>query len=324
VKDPATWPEQMRAAYANDNGAAAASRHREDMLVGLRRARTALDEFKPDFVIIWGDDQYENFQEDVIPAFTVLAYPTQEVHPWERMSSSIVGKPNYWGEPRDSARTVLGNPEAAKELAAGLLGEDFDVAYSYKPLHFNGLAHAFLNAVLYLDFDRVGFPYPVIPIAVNCYGNRVISYRGSFSHFAAAGRPLDPPSPSPKRCFDLGRAVARVCARSPYRVALCASSSWSHAFMVDKTWRLNPDIAGDRTLYDALVRGDLASWRGVPLSQIEESGQQEMLNWFCLMGAMHELDRRVVWSDFVETHIFNSDKVTAIFEPWLAATASGE
>jgi hypothetical protein len=72
VKDPATWPEQMRAAYADDNGAAAASRHREDMLVGLRRARTALDEFKPDFVIIWGDDQYENFQEDVIPAFTVV------------------------------------------------------------------------------------------------------------------------------------------------------------------------------------------------------------------------------------------------------------
>jgi hypothetical protein len=324
VKDPATWPEQMRAAYGNDNGAAAASRHREDMLVGLRRARTALDEFKPDFVIIWGDDQYENFQEDVIPAFTVLAYPTQEVHPWERMSSSIVGKPNYWGEPRDSARTVLGNPEAAKELAAGLLGEDFDVAYSYKPLHFNGLAHAFLNAVLYLDFDRVGFPYPVIPIAVNCYGNRVISYRGSFSHFADAGRPLDPPSPSPKRCFDLGRAVARVCARSPYRVALCASSSWSHAFMVDKTWRMNPDIAGDRTLYNALVRGDLASWRDVPLSQIAESGQQEMLNWFCLMGAMHELERRVVWSDFVETHIFNSDKVTAVFEPWLAASASDE
>jgi hypothetical protein len=72
----------------------------------------------------------------------------------------------------------------------------------------------------------------------------------------------------------------------------------------------------------AILRGDLASWRDVALTQIEESGQQQMLNCFCLMGAMHELDRRVAWSDFVETHIFNSDKVTAIFEPWLVETAS--
>jgi hypothetical protein len=316
AKDPASWPEEMRAAYGSDRGAAAAVRHREDLLVGLRRARTAIDEFQPDFILIWGDDQYENFREDVIPAFTVLAYPTQEVQPWKRMSSSIVGKPNYWGEPKDSVRTVFGQPEAAKELAAGLLGEDFDIAYSYKPLHFDGLPHAFLNAILYLDFDRTGFDYPVVPMAINCYGSRVISYRGSFSHFAAAGRPLDPPSPTPKRCFDLGRAVARVCARSRYRVALCASSSWSHAFMVDKTWRMNPDIAGDRALYDALVRGDLAGWRDVTLDQITDSGQQEMLNWFCLIGAMYELNRTVVWSDFVQTHIFNSDKVTAIFEPW--------
>jgi hypothetical protein len=316
AKDPASWPARLRADYADDHGAAAATRHRAAMLVGLRRARAALDAFKPDFIVVWGDDQYENFREDVIPAFTVLAYPTLELQPWKKMSSSIVGKPNYWDEPKDIVRTVYGHPEAAKELASGLLEAEFDVAYAYKPLHFDGLPHAFLNAVSYLDFDRVGFPYPLVPIAVNCYGRRVISYHGSFSTFADAGRPLDPPSPSPKRCFDLGAAVARVCKSSPYRIALCASSSWSHAFMVDKTWRLNPDIAGDRALYDAMVSGDLARWRDVPLADIESSGQQEMLNWFCLMGAMNELDRRIAWSDFVETHIFNSDKVTAIFEPW--------
>jgi hypothetical protein len=238
------------------------------------------------------------------------------------MSTSITGKPNYWDEPKDATRTVYGDPDTAKMLVTGLLEEDFDVAYAYRPLHFDGIAHAFLNAILYLDFDRAGFPYPVIPIQVNCYGRRVISFRGSFSRFADAGRPPDPPSPSPRRCFDLGRAIARVCARSDKRVALCASSSWSHAFMVDKTWRLHPDIEGDRALYALLARGDLAAWRDVPLASIEESGQQEVLNWFCLMGAMHELGCPLAWSDFVETHIFNSDKVTAIFEPWLAAPAA--
>ncbi|SRR5579884_653435 len=323
VKQPSAWPEAMRREWGEDAGRSAAARHRAEMLRGLRKARQALDAFAPDVVIVWGDDQYENFHEDVIPAFCVMAYDTQDLHPWRKMSTSIAGKPNYWDEPKDATRTVYGDPETAKALVAGLLEQDFDVAYAYKPLHFDGIPHAFLNAVLYLDFDRTGFPYPVIPIQVNCYGRRVISYRGSFSRFAESGRPLDPPSPSPRRCFDLGRAIARVCARSEKRIALCASSSWSHAFMVDKTWRLTPDIAGDRALYDLLARGELAAWRDVPLSRIEESGQQEVLNWFCLMGAMHELGCRLAWSDFVETHIFNSDKVTAIFEPWIASPAAG-
>jgi len=29
--------------------------------VPVRNARRVLDEFAPDFVVIWGDDQYENF-----------------------------------------------------------------------------------------------------------------------------------------------------------------------------------------------------------------------------------------------------------------------
>ena len=40
------------------------------------------------------------------------------------------------------------------------------------------LAHAFLNTVLFLDYDRQGFPYPVIPFQVNCYGRRVIAQHG--------------------------------------------------------------------------------------------------------------------------------------------------
>ncbi|GAC1580573.1 MAG: hypothetical protein NVS3B7_15200 [Candidatus Elarobacter sp.] len=324
VKDPAAWPEAMRRQWGDDNGKAAAAEHRAAIERGFRKVRAALDAFAPDFVLIWGDDQYENFREDIIPAFCVMAYPTRDLQPWQKMSTSIDGKPNYWDEPKDTVRTVYGHPAAAKELVAGLIDEDFDVAYAYEPLHFTGLPHAFLNAILYLDYERTGFSYPVVPMQVNCYGRRVISYRGSFSRFADAGRPEDPPSPSPRRCFDLGRAVARVLSRSPYRVALIASSSWSHAFMVDKTWRLNPDIAGDRALYDRMVAGDLAGWRDIDRREVEDCGQQEVLNWFPLMGAMHELGSKVVWSDFVETHIFNSNKVAAVFEPWRASGPSVE
>jgi hypothetical protein len=115
----------------------------------------------------------------------------------------------------------------------------------------------------------------------------------------------------------LGRAIARVCRRLPYRVALVASSSWSHAFLVDKTWRLQPDVESDRRLYEALTSGDLLRWREVTLPAIEDAGQQELLNWFPLAGAMHELGSKLAWSEFTETRVFTSNKVTAVFEPWL-------
>jgi hypothetical protein len=314
-KQPERWPAGMRKEWGTDGGVAAAAHHRAELESGFRRARAALDDFAPDFVIVWGDDQYENFREDIVPPFCVLAYDGQDLQPWKHVPGPLAGKPNAWNESLETTVRVNGAPLRAKELVSSLIEDDFDVAYAYRALHFPGLAHAFLNAVLYLDIDRRGFPFPIVPFAINCYGRKVISYRGSLSRFADADRPADPPSPSPRRCFDLGRAVARAAAKSPYRVALCASSSWSHGFLVDKNWRLFPDIASDRALYDALVRGDLASWRDVPLGDVEAAGQQEMLNWFCLVGAMYELHAPLVSAEFVESHIFNSNKVTAIFEP---------
>ena len=75
----------------------------------------------------------------------------------------------------------------------------------------NGLPHAFINTILYLDYDRQGFPYPVVPFHVNCYGSSVIAKRGSTAHLTGDADPnlVDPPGPNPRRCFDIGGAVAR-------------------------------------------------------------------------------------------------------------------
>jgi len=308
-KDPATWPARMREEWGNDQGLAKAPEHRAGMLAGLRRVRKALDDFKPDAVIVWGDDQYENFREDVIPAFCVLAYQEDlECKPWG-------AQPNHWDETSETTFRIKMAPEISKYLASGLLDEQFDVAYAYKPLHYPGLPHAFMNSVLYLDYDRVGFPYPMIPFQVNCYGRDVISHHGIGFPYAEANKPLDPPAPSPRRCFDIGRATARVLAKSPWRIALIASSSWSHGFLCDKNWHLYPDVASDRNLYDAMLKRDWKVWYETPLKDIEDSGQHELLNWFCLNGAMSELGYEVKWSDFVETYVYNSDKVSAIFGP---------
>ena len=68
-------------------------------------------------------------------------------------------------------------------------------------------------------------------------------------------------------------------------------------------------------LYQALQDGDFEYWRKYSLEQLEDAGQQEMLNWHPLMGAMQEIEAKLEYSDFVETGIFNSSKVAAVYSP---------
>src|SRR5262245_38679808 len=69
LKDPASWPEPMRGEWDADGGTAAAAAHRAELVADLARCRAALDDFRPDLVVVWGDDQYENFREEVVPPF---------------------------------------------------------------------------------------------------------------------------------------------------------------------------------------------------------------------------------------------------------------
>jgi hypothetical protein len=311
-RDPANWPAPMRQEYGSDGGTASAAVHRAELVRHFRHARKLLDDFKPDVIVMWGDDQHENFTEDVIPPFCVLAYDDIEARHRERDLAA-----NVWGETADTVFKIRGHRKAGKYLAQKLLDQGVDMAYAYKPLHHPGLAHAFLNTVFYLDYDRTGFNYPVVAFQVNCYGRRVIAQRGFRSSLAnpLSEEQLDPPSPTPKRCMEVGAATARALRESPWRVALIASSSWSHAFLTDKNHQLYPDTPADRRLYDALSVGDYETWRKTPLAAIEESGQQEMLNWYMLAGAMEELGRKPDTCEFIETWSFNSNKCFAVFKP---------
>ena len=100
-----------------------------------------------------------------------------------------------------------------------------------------------------------------------------------------------------------------------YRVAVIASSGWSHAFLTAKNDFLWPDTAADRRMYEALIKGDWDVWTKLTGKEVEDSGQQEILNWSCLAGAMSELKQPIVEHGFVGTWIFNSSKVFAIAPP---------
>ena len=129
----------------------------------------------------------------------------------------------------------------------------------------------------------------------------------------AAAAAADTGRTTSRRCIAVGRAVARAAAASDLRVALVASSSWSHGFLHDRGWRIYPDRDADRAFYESLVDGEHAVWHAATLEAVEQSGQQEMLNWFCLVGAVEEQGLRLQWSEYVETHVFNSNKCFAVF-----------
>ncbi|MEO8723760.1 MAG: hypothetical protein ABI395_09615 [Sphingobium sp.] len=308
LKTAAGWPEAMQKEWSSDNGEAAAAAHRKEMMDWTRQARQSLDEFNPDFVLIWGDDQYENFKEDIVPPYCINAHPEFRFHNFPN---------NIWGEPVEKEFVLPGAQAAAKHLASELIAAGFDAAYSYKPLH-HPLGHAFTNAIFYLDYDRKGFDYPILPVSINCYGRQVIAQKGGLPNFSKelTDADLDPPAPTPGRLFDMGAETARILAESPYRAALVASSSWSHAFLTKKTHYLWPDIPADRTLFEAMVNRDYDVWRNYTSAQIEDSGQQEVLNWSCLVGAMSALGRGDPdMTAFMETWIFNSCKAFLISKP---------
>ena len=307
------WPEPMRRQWAADDGQAHSDAHRQAMVDGFRVARRALDEFRPDFCLIWGDDQFENYREDCVPPFSVLAYDAVEFQPWLHNQRGV----NSWNEPKEKSFSIRGHRQGGKHLASFLLNEGFDIAYAYKPLH-AGLGHAFVNTVLFLDWDRQGFPYPLVPFTTNAYGRYLTASEGippTPSKARSFEGNEDPPGPQPWRCFQIGAATARAFAESPWRVALIASSSWSHSFLTAKHGRMYPDIESDQRYFEALRAGEWETWRNTTLAQAEDRGHHELLNWFCLAGAMAELKRKPDEAVFLESWITNSDKVFAVFRP---------
>ncbi|HLQ33595.1 MAG TPA: extradiol ring-cleavage dioxygenase [Chloroflexota bacterium] len=315
LKDPKNWPEVMQREWGSDEGKSFAAEHRRAFVAGMRRLRAGLDDFKPDVAVIFGDDQFENFHDDLVPPFCVYIRDEYETQPFLKARGGPP-LPNVWGEPNDKAFHTAGHAQAGRHLARALLGDGFDVAYAYRSLHHEGLGHAFINTILYLDYDRTGWPYPIVPFHVNAYGSSLVRNRGGSANLFQDGESeLDPPAPSPRRCFELGQAVARAMRASPWRTVIIGSSSWSHAFLTAKNHYVYPDVASDRRRFEELKAGNYTAWRDLSLEEVEAAGENELLNWLPLAGAMHELRLKPSYCEFLESYLMNSCKCSVLFPP---------
>ena len=229
----------------------------------LGKLREVLEATAPDVILVVGDDQGEQFTPDHMPAFCIYRGDTMEIvqrargdSKWGNMawlSFTEQGAPQV-PRPYDAA------PELADHLIRHLVDHDFDIAScaQFKPEVGMGHAYSFLYRTILPAGD-----IPVLPLMVNTM--------------------YQPNTPTPKRCYELGRALRRGIEAwdSNKRLAIMASGGLSHVI-------LDEDL--DRSVVDALIEKDGEALRTLPRDRLDRAaGTTEIRNWIVVAGAMEPL-----------------------------------
>ena len=165
---------------------------------------------------------------------------------WAIPSSAPAARVNLWGAPPETKYTFRCPKAFARDLLNALIRDSFDLASSSALRGWEwGLAHAHINPLVF--WTRKG-RFPLLPLFVNCYGEE-------------AG-PDYPPRPTPLRCYELGRGHPPLPRHTrPERVAVVASSSWSHSFLAHKFQCCAIDLDTDRRYLELLRCRSGQPWR---------------------------------------------------------------
>ena len=184
--------------------------------------------WKPDAVIVMGDDQHENILDDNQPPF--LIYMAKEAN--ATLHFLYLG-----AKAEDQMKRYDVDASLARSLLDGLMEADFDPAWSTNTREETGLGHAFGRA---LDFLMPKEKFPIVPIMINTY-------------YA--------PAPSARRCFQFGKALRQTIEALPSaaRVVVVASGGMSH-FVIDETF--------DADFIRALENRDEAHLTSIPASTL--------------------------------------------------------
>lgn len=209
----------------------------ERCMKALGTLRRTLEAAKPDVIILFGDDQSEQFDFNNYPALEIFAGDSYA-------GFKISGKfglpvPNSARLPRPKTAehwaTTPGHPQVARWLITQLIEEGFDISFSLAlPRPEDGIGHAFMRPFVFLAPD---YDIPTVPFFVNCYFG---------------------PQPTGRRCFDLGRTVRRLIPRIPgdLRVAVIGSGGLWHTPMLPKSIL---DTEFDQAVLGCVRSGDAAA-----------------------------------------------------------------
>jgi Catalytic LigB subunit of aromatic ring-opening dioxygenase len=234
-------------------------------VAALDRLRADFARVAPDVVLVIGDDQRELFTASNQPAMAISAAAEMTTGLLDDHDSEFLKEAAH-SYLMDAEFTFTGHTELATDLVRGLTEEGFDVGWMASAPPGTGFGHAYgfpIHRFLAPD------PVPVIPFMLNTY--------------------YPPNQPTPRRCFELGRALRVAAAASPVqaRIAILASGGLSH-FVVDEEL--------DHRVLDAITSKDADALCALP-TELLNSGSSEIRNWVTAAGAMD--GRAVDWFEYV-------------------------
>jgi hypothetical protein len=240
----------------------------EACLNAVKDLGEALQKARADVVVVFGDDQQEQFHDDNMPMFAIYhgkTLPVVKDHGL-RPSGWKDAERNGWAETAPEYDTAS---DLANHLILALTDAEFDITRCSKLRAEIGVGHAF--SFLYRRI-LPGGKIPMVPIMVNTY--------------------YPPNQPTPKRCYAFGQAVRKAIDNwhSDKRVALMASGGLSHVVIDEEI--------------DAMVIDGLKNKKPEVLYRLPRErlwgGTSEILNWVALAGAME--DRELQYFEYVTTY----------------------
>src|SRR5919109_2939708 len=222
--------------------------------------REQLRAFRPDALVMIGDDQGDMFDEANNPTFSVY---TGDEPIWGRTARDPLGT-----APQERTKIVFPqHAELARHLLRGLVKRGFDVAnvghFDPRGNPSRGVSHMVSNLVPEVD---PALEIPLVCVFLNEYY---------------------PPLPSAARCAQLGQAIAEVLRDRPERIAIYASGGLSHfPGMYNAGWIDQPL---DHWILERLERNDLAALQHLFTfdSDAMRSGTGEVRAWISVAAAMN-------------------------------------
>lgn len=228
----------------------------------IARLGDLLRQAKPDLVVIFGDDQHEQFYDDNMPTFAIYHGKLLPVvkHSGRNPAAWKDAEERGWAE---TAAEYQSGWELAEHLIASLTAEEFDIARCNRLRPEIGVGHAF--SFLYRRIWPGG-AVPVLPVMINTY--------------------YPPNQPTSGRCYALGLAVRRAIESwaKDARVVVMASGGLSHMVIDEEL---------DRSMLEALMQKDKERLCSLPRQKLR-GGTSEILNWIALGGAVEPMEMKLI------------------------------
>ncbi len=232
----------------------------------IAKLSEALYKANLDVLVMLGDDQQEYLTDDNMPAFCV--YWGGEVNVPGRGAAPSTGNQTLIGYSSED-QMVPTHPALGQHMIEYLIESEFDVGTS-KFLNPDkggasqgGIGHAFGYVYHRLMTDKL---IPTLPFMVNTY--------------------YPPNQPTPKRCYDLGRAIRNAIEAWPVqaRVGILASGGLSH-FVVDEEL--------DQWAIEGMKEKSIAKLSSLPRERLN-AGSSEIRNWISAAGAAEHLEMDLI------------------------------